>query len=281
MQPYLFGPFSPSYNPIPSQSTFSQLKLPSCNLKATSQTIFLATRVSPFRLKKFSLISETKQIWIRFTCVSLFHYKISLLFFASNFSLRFTLVIFASKRNKVKRNSSLFFRFFCFLKVFFRFYFAFFTFFAFFRFKFFALNFSLCFDLVIFASKQNKAKQNSSLFFRFFSLFSLSSLNFRFTSIFSLNVCFFYLRFRFRFLVFHIKVNHVKSGFFFTSKRNEIFTSISNFASEAKVRAHPTCNLSSISSQSPFLLTTLASSQPIFSQSQLLSPLQSPFLLYN
>jgi hypothetical protein len=31
----------------------------------------------------------------------------------------------------------------------------------------------------------------------------------------------------------------VKSGFFFTSKRNEIFASISNFASEAKVRAHP------------------------------------------
>jgi hypothetical protein len=32
----------------------------------------------------------------------------------------------------------------------------------------------------------------------------------------------------------------VKSGFFFASKRNKIFTSISNFASEAKVRAHPT-----------------------------------------
>jgi hypothetical protein len=31
----------------------------------------------------------------------------------------------------------------------------------------------------------------------------------------------------------------VKSGFFFASKRSEIFTSISNFASEAKVRAHP------------------------------------------
>jgi hypothetical protein len=34
-------------------------------------------------------------------------------------------------------------------------------------------------------------------------------------------------------------VNHVKSYFFFASKRNEIFASISNFASEAKVRAHP------------------------------------------
>jgi hypothetical protein len=40
--------------------------------------------------------------------------------------------------------------------------------------------------------------------------------------------------------VFRIEVNHVKSGIFFASKRNEIFASISNFASEAKVRAHPT-----------------------------------------
>ncbi len=61
-------------------------------------------RVSPFRLNLFSLISEIKRIWIRFTCVSLFHYKISLLFFrfflllfASNFSRRSTLVDFASK----------------------------------------------------------------------------------------------------------------------------------------------------------------------------------------
>jgi hypothetical protein len=34
----------------------------------------------------------------------------------------------------------------------------------------------------------------------------------------------------------------VKSGFFFASKRNKIFASISNFASEAKVRAHPNCD---------------------------------------
>jgi hypothetical protein len=39
--------------------------------------------------------------------------------------------------------------------------------------------------------------------------------------------------------VFRIEVNHVKSGFFSASKRNEIFASISNFASEVKVRAHP------------------------------------------
>jgi hypothetical protein len=99
----------------------------------------------------------------------------------------------------------------------------------------------------MFASNLNKAKRNSSIFFRFFSFFSLFlaffhffSLNFRFASMFSLNFRLFYLRFRFRFLVFRIEVNHVKSGFFFASKRNEIFASISNFASEAKVRAHPT-----------------------------------------
>jgi hypothetical protein len=38
----------------------------------------------------------------------------------------------------------------------------------------------------------------------------------------------------------------VKSGFFFASKRSEIFASISNFASEAKVRAHPTSDLRSL-----------------------------------
>ncbi len=73
----------------------------------------------------FSLISEITRIWIRFTCVSLFYYKISLpffrfflLIFASNFSLRFDLVIFASKRNTAKRISSLFFRFFHFFSLF-------------------------------------------------------------------------------------------------------------------------------------------------------------------
>ncbi len=96
---------------------------------------------------------------------------------------------------------------------------------------------------------RNKPKRNSSLFFHFFRFFSLFftcfcffSLNFRFASIFSLHFHLFYLRFRFRFLVFRIEVNHVKSGFFFASKRNEIFASISNFASEAKVRAHPSPN---------------------------------------
>jgi hypothetical protein len=115
---------------------------------------------------------------------------------------------------------------------------------------FFALNVSLHFE-----AKQSEAKFKYIFrFFRFFHFFSLFSLffaffplffhffplNFRFASIFSLNFCLFYLHFRFRFLVFHIEVNHVKSGFFSASKRNEIFASFSNFASEAKVRAHPT-----------------------------------------
>ncbi len=122
-----------------------------------------------------------------------------------------------------------------------------FSFFASFRFKFFA---SLRFSNFCFEAKQSEAKFKSifcffilfhffSLFFAFFPLFSL---NFRFASIFSLNFRLFYLRFRFRFLVFRIEVNHVKSGFFFASKQNEIFASISNFASEAKVRAHPSLN---------------------------------------
>ncbi len=90
-------------------------------------------------------------------------------------------------------------------------------------------------------------------FFTFFSLFSLFPLFFAFFRLIFVSLRFFrlfYLRFRFRFLVFRIEVNHVKSGFFFASKRNEIFASISNFASEAKVRAHP----------SPFLLASRTSS---------------------
>jgi hypothetical protein len=117
------------------------------------------TRVRPFRKKIFSLISEIKRIWIRFTCVSLFHYKISLLFFPF---------------------FSLFFAFFAF----FRFFSLFFVFFALFRVK-----FSLRFDLVIFASKQNKSKRNSSLFFAFFAFFYFFRF-FRFFPFFSLNFCF-------------------------------------------------------------------------------------------
>ncbi len=171
----------------------------------------------------FSLISEIKRIWISFTCVSLFHYKISLLsfrffslIFASNFSLRFTLVIFASKWNKPKRNSSVFFRFFNFFSHFFAIFSHFFAYFRFFRFTFFA---SLPFSHFCFEAKRSEAKFKSifslfSRFFHFFSLFSLFFAFFRFASIFSLNFRLFYLRFCFRFLVFRIEVNHVKSGFF-------------------------------------------------------------------
>ncbi len=160
------------------------------------------------------------------------------LIFASNFSLRFTLVIFASKWNKAKRNSSVFFRSFRFFSLFFA---IFLHFFAYFRFTFFA---SLRFSHLCFEAKRSEAKFKSvfsffSLFFTFFRFFRFFFAFFRFASIFSLNFRLFYLRFRFRFLVFRIEVNHVKLGFFFASKRSEIFTSVSNFTSEAKVRAHP------------------------------------------
>jgi hypothetical protein len=143
-----------------------------------------------FALKIFSLISEIKRIWIRFTFISLFHYKISLLFFrffslifASNFSLRFTWVIFASKRNKAKRNSSLFFRFF--------------RFFHFFRSKFFA---SLRFSNFCFEAKQSQAK-----FKPIFSLFSLFFVFFRFFHFFRLifvSLRFFHLIFAYFTFVF-------------------------------------------------------------------------------
>ncbi len=89
----------------------------------------------------------------------------------------------------------------------------------------------------------NNATQNSSLFFRFFSLFCFFSLNFRFAAFFLLNFLLFYLRFRLRFLVFRIEVNHVNQVFFHFQAKNEIFASVSNFASEAKARAHPSLDL--------------------------------------
>jgi hypothetical protein len=136
------------------------------------------------------------------------------------------------------------------------------------------LRFSdFCFEV-----KQSEAKFKSffslfSLFFTFFYFFSLFfrffSLNFRFTSIFSFNFRLFYLHFRFRFLVFHIEVNHVKSGIFFASKRNEIFASISNFASEAKVRAHPSRNIFiEFGTMVPGLDTSSEPLQLLFSTSQ-------------
>ncbi len=157
----------------------------------------------------------------------MFHYftiKFHFSFFASFRFFSLQIFCFASLlsfllRSETKRSEIqvYFFAFFCLFSLFF------------------ALHFSLRFDLVIFASKRNIA------FFAFFSLFFQVYFFalFPFFQFFSLNFRFFYLRFRFRFLVFRIEVNHVKSSFFFASKRSEIFASISNFASEAKVRAHP------------------------------------------
>ncbi len=77
----------------------------------------------------FLLRSEKKRNCIRFTCVLLVHFKNSdpfcrffLLLFAANFSLRFNLIVFASKRNEGK---SFFFASnisFCFKKHFFALY---------------------------------------------------------------------------------------------------------------------------------------------------------------
>ncbi len=91
-----------------------------------------------FAKKNFSLINEIKRIWIRFTCVSLFHYKISLLFFRF-FSLifaqifRFASLEYFSLRSETKRSK---------IQVYF------FTFFAFFHF--FSLFFPLFFTLFMY-----------------------------------------------------------------------------------------------------------------------------------
>ncbi len=171
-----------------------------------------------FALNFFSLRSEIKWNWILFTCVSLFHYKISLLFFRF-FSLT-SLQIFASLHFsnfcfEVKQSQAKFKSIFLLFLLFFH-YFHFFVFFAFFRFfcyffalfrlKFFA---SLRFNNFCFDGKQCEAKFKS-----IFLVFLLFSLNFHFAAIFLLNFRLFNLCFRFRFLVFHIEVNHVKSGFF-------------------------------------------------------------------
>jgi hypothetical protein len=218
-------------------------------------------------------MSEIKRNWIRFTSVSLFHSKLFFRFFsllfASNFWLRFALVIFASKQSEIQVYFFAFFLFFRFFRFFAFFCFfllyslfsLFFAFFAFYRFfslfpLFFALNFSLLFDLVILASKRTEGENffaSKEAKFNIFCIISLLnfvscekktflsifSLNLRFTSILLLNFRLFYLRFRFIFLVFRIEVNYVKSGFIFASKQNEIFASISNFASEAKLSSHP------------------------------------------
>jgi hypothetical protein len=170
------------------------------------------------------------------------------------------LLRYETKRSEIQVYFFAFFRFFL---AFFRF----FAFFAFFRFKFFAS--------LRFSNFRFEAKRGGKLFalkeakFNIFRIISLPNFvsgerktiftdffaYFRFASIFSLNFCLYYLRFRFRFLVFRIEVNHVKEGFFFASKRNEIFASISIFASEAKVRAHPKLYTANESQQPPRILS--------------------------
>ncbi len=122
----------------------------------------------------------------------MFHY------FTIKFNFSFSL-IFASLHLsnfcfEVKQSEAKFKSFFL-LFLLFLLFFTFFAFFAFFR-------FILLFSLYI-------------AIFSCFSFFSFFLLNFCFASIFSFNFRLFYLRFRFRFLVFRIEVNHVKSGFFF------------------------------------------------------------------
>ena len=112
----------------------------------------------PFRLKFFSLISEIKRNWICFRCVSLAHYKISLLFFAYFRFKFFASLHFSNFRFEAKQSEAKFKSIFS---------------------LFFALNFSLRFDLVIFALKFSvhiRENRKISLQFNIFRIISL--LNF-------------------------------------------------------------------------------------------------------
>ncbi len=125
----------------------------------------------PFRFKKiFSLISEIKRNWIRFTCVSLVHYKFhlyfSLLFAYFRFKF-FASLHFSNFRFETKQSEAEFKYIFS---------------------LFFALNFLLRFDFVIFVSKRNEEENffasKEAKPFTFSSQFSFRiklSPNFRFT----------------------------------------------------------------------------------------------------
>ncbi len=153
----------------------------------------------------------------------MFHYftiKFHFSFFASFRLFSLQIFRFTSLEAKFKSVFSLFIAFFTFFRYFSHFFTFFHIFFAFFRCKFFA---SLQFSNFYFKAKQSEAKFKFTFFhifsvflpfFAFFAFFHFFLLNFCFASIFSLNFRLFYLRFHFRFLVFRIEVNHVKSGFF-------------------------------------------------------------------
>jgi hypothetical protein len=106
-----------------------------------------------FALKIFSLISEIKLNWIRFTCVSLFHYKISLLFFRL-----FLLQIFrfASLKGFLLRSETKRSKIHVYFFPFFPYFLLFFLFFTFFLLKF--------FDSIQFSNFCFKAKRGRKLF---------------------------------------------------------------------------------------------------------------------
>ncbi len=119
----------------------------------------------------------------------------------------------AAVKGKFKSIFSVFFAFFTFFPLFF----AFFRFSAFFHFFtiVYTLYFSLRFNLVTFASKRNKAKRNSSLFFVFFHFFSLFFAFFRFFHFF----CLIFVSLRFFHLIFAYFTIVFASDFWcFTSK---------------------------------------------------------------
>jgi hypothetical protein len=112
---------------------------------------------------------------------------------ASNFSLRFTLVIFETKGSEIQVYFLLFFTFLLFFA-----FFCFFCFFSFFfRFKFFA---SLRFSNFCFEAKQSEAKYNSifSFFFHFFHFFTF----FAFFHLIFVSLRFFHLIFAYFTFVF-------------------------------------------------------------------------------
>jgi hypothetical protein len=146
--------------------------------------VSVRVRVSPFRLKKFFAYKRNK------ANLDPFHmcFTISLLIFTSLFSLLFAYFrfkFFASlhlsnfrfegkqSEAKIKSIFSLFSLFSTFFSLFF----------AFFR-IFFALNFLLRFDLVIFASKRTKRSEIQVYFFVFFRFFHFFSHFFTFFSLF-------------------------------------------------------------------------------------------------
>ncbi len=134
-----------------------------------------------------------KRIWIRFTCVSLFHYKISLLFF------RFFLLLFASNFSpslhfgnfcfEVKQSEAKFKSIFSLLSLFslFSLFFAFFRFFS--LFSLFSLFLLFLLQIFRFASilwfllrsetKRSEIQVFFLLFFTFFRFFSLFFAFFR------------------------------------------------------------------------------------------------------